>query len=160
MQIVTSRTPCPVCECLLSTDDLSECRACHELYCVNCSCDCNPETTSEQAVAGALAFLRSLGHDILPGQTLIVEDEWGAFYGSHGSSSFLSSLPPYQGEFLEFYLPDEFMDEHDQRQKEVRETTENGHAEYLTQNFAVAIHQFEIDCRAFTASVFHRYTAA
>lgn len=150
MQTVSSLTPCAICERLLSTDDLDECRTCRNLTCANpCSCSCD-RPTSDEALAAALKFLRPLTP--LPDETLIVEDEYGAIFGVSGPMGWLLKKPGYEAsEGLEHYLPAEFSYRHEHQQQKA---VSRGRAGYLTEHWVVSLKRFEIKGRVFTVAVF------
>jgi hypothetical protein len=84
------------CERLLDSEHLHECATCGSLHCgmliegKPCCCDCNPQSTTEQALELGLAFLQQRCLTLQAGETAIVQDEYGTGYGSRGPTDFLT----------------------------------------------------------------------
>jgi hypothetical protein len=161
------------CERLVDKDFLNECPQCGVFYCgrviVNgkaCSCPCFPQPTPTEATDLAMEYLEEIGLPLQPGDTAIVQCEFGAVYGLRGPETFLRKKIGFkenQDGSLESHLPLEFEGKHSRLQRSLKEQARPGaefaHAEYMTENFAVSIKQFDCLGSPFTVSVFHPFTA-
>jgi len=144
-----SKVSCSLCRKRAAA--YATCAKCKSALCENhsghCPCD---HVTTEHALIAALFALGARTPTVR--ETLIVEDECGVFFGLSGRLDWLLQTPLfYVHQYLETCLPDEFAHVHEPHQLRA---IKKGQAGYITQNFCVAIHRFDIDGRMFTASVF------
>ena len=160
------------CERLLDKDFLNRCFQCRTLYCGMmvdgkvCSCGCFPQPSADGATVLAMEHLEEIGLALQPGDTAIVQDEYGTAYGLRGPETFLLKKIGFKEDFdgsLESHLPFEFGGKHDRLQRSLEaqacKGAEFAHAEYMTETFAVSIKQFDCLSYPFTVSVFHPFSA-
>ena len=140
------------CKTLFNAEHINQCAHCHKIFCEGCVCSCD-RPTPELCNTFALDLLKKSGLPLLPIQTMIVEDEWGAVFSHSGPTDWLLSIPVFEG-CLDECLPFELAGVHEIHQ---RSAVETGKAGYMSDNFGVSIRRFGIEGRIFTVAVFNPY---